>query len=67
MSNPIFIVFACDAWKATDSMRLVSATTSRAIKYLRHQQQPQIRYYNRCRGWRDVTEERRCKNGIHYH
>ena len=29
MSNPIFIVFACDAWKATDSMRLVSATTSR--------------------------------------
>lgn len=30
MSNPIFIVFACDAWKATDSMRLVSATTSRA-------------------------------------
>ena len=28
MSNPIFIVFACDAWKATDSMRLVSATTS---------------------------------------
>lgn len=26
MSNPIFIVFACDAWKSTDSMRLVSAT-----------------------------------------
>lgn len=29
MSNPIFIVFTCDAWKATDSMRLVFATTSR--------------------------------------
>lgn len=30
MSSPIFIVFACDDWKSTDSMRLVSATTSRA-------------------------------------
>lgn len=30
MNKPIYIVFSCDEWKATASMRLVSATTSRA-------------------------------------